>query len=51
MFILFHSYRKTEMENAVDNDDDDELGRNRAEIASDHDSDEIDYPDENADDN
>lgn len=55
LFILFHSYRKTAMESAVDNDDDDdELGRDRAEIVSDHDSDEIDYPDErgeNGDDN
>lgn len=39
------------MEHAVDNDDDedDPLGREKAEIVSDHDSDEIDYPDEQGD--
>lgn len=33
-----------------DNDHIDELGRDRAEIVSDHDSDEIDYPGDEAED-
>jgi hypothetical protein len=42
-------YRKTTTENDVD--DDDEFGRDKAEIVSDHDSDEIDYPDEEVENN
>jgi hypothetical protein len=38
---LYFRYRKTTTEN-----DDDELDRDKAEIVSDHDSDEIDYPDD-----
>ncbi len=53
-FILGHTnfpfrYRKTTIENEVD--DDDEFGRDKAEIVSDHDSDEIDYPDEEVENN
>ncbi len=40
---MYFRYRKTTTEN---DDDDDELGRDKAEIGSDHDSDEIDYPDD-----
>ncbi|CAF0826470.1 unnamed protein product [Rotaria sordida] len=43
------TYRKTTTENDIDDDDDghiDELGRDKAEIESDHESDEVDYPDD-----
>ncbi len=39
---MYFRYRKT----TTENDDDDELDRDKAEIVSDHDSDEIDYPDD-----
>ncbi|CAF2625306.1 unnamed protein product [Rotaria sp. Silwood2] len=46
------TYRKTTTENDDDDDDHvDELGRDKAEIVSDHDSDEVDYPDEDEEDN
>ncbi len=44
----YFRYRKTTTENNADADDDDNLGRNKAEIESDHDSNEIDYPDDEA---
>ncbi len=46
---FYFRYRKTTAES--DDEDDhhiDALGREKAEIVSDHDSDEIDYPDEEA---
>ncbi len=47
---FYFRYRKTTVESDDDDDDDhiDELGREKAEIVSNHDSDEIDYPDEEA---
>ncbi|CAF3442872.1 unnamed protein product [Rotaria sp. Silwood1] len=42
------TYRKTTIEKDNDDDDDhiDELGREKTEIVSDHESDEVDYPDD-----
>ncbi|CAF1226199.1 unnamed protein product [Adineta steineri] len=40
------TYRKTKNESDDEDNHGDELGREKAEIDSDHDSDEIDYPDE-----
>ncbi len=42
----YFRYRKTN-----DEDDEDEFSRDKAEIVSDHDSDEIDYPDDEAENN
>jgi len=44
------TYRKTTTEDDAD-DDLDELGRDKTEIVSNHDSDEIDYPDEEVENN
>ena len=44
--MFYFRYRKTTTESNVDDDDPiDELGRDKAEIVSDHDSEEVDYPD------
>ena len=42
----YFRYRQTN-----DEDDDHQFGPNKAEIVSDHDSDEIDYPDDEAENN